>query len=452
MAPLLRDRSQAQAERVMEREYEQLRRPTVTALRARLAGQRIRFDDADLDAFYNQAWHGLYEQLVRGEQVENHAGFLVQAAYRRSIDELRRQHPDRQAADVDPDLTPQDVDLAQTLDDRRRLTGLMEGMRDRLSERECQAAALCYLHGYSRPEAAEALGLAPKRMEKLMDGVSQKIGGLVEELESGSWCESRSSLMKAYAFGVLDTEGERYQLARAHLSECSACRRYVRNLRGMGAIVPPVVLPLAALSALGIGGAAAGAASSGSGSGGGAGAGAGAGASAGGGFGGFATGWVVAAAATVAVAGGVGAFAVINSSGGDGGGGAAAPAARTAAPAKAASSGAGSSSSSAGSGSGSATSSSAQKSSSKSSSSSAAGNSGGGNSGGGGGGNSGGGNGGGGSGTTNTPSTTPAATQPSTPATTTPAAQPQSQPTTTQAAPADQPPTDDGEQEFGFER
>jgi len=438
MAPLLRDRSATQVERVMEREYEQLRRPTVAAVRARLAGQRIRFDDTDLDAFYNQAWHGLYEQLVRGEQVENHAGFLVQAAYRRSIDELRRQHPDRQADDVDPDVTSQEVDLAQTLDDRRRLTGLMEGMRDRLSERECQAAALCYLHGYSRPEAAQALGLAPKRMEKLMDGVSQKIGGLVEEIDSGSWCESRSSLMKAYAFGVLDTEGERYQLARAHLSECSACRRYVRSLRGIGAIVPPVVLPLAALSALGIGGAAAGgAASSGSGSSaGGGGAGAGAGAGAGGGFGGFATGWVVAAVAGVAVAGSVGAFAVINSSGGDGGGNAAAPAAQTTPPAKPASSGggSGSGSSSSGSGSGSGKSASSQKSSSKGSSPSP-GNSG----------NSGGGNSGGGSGTT-----TPAATQPATPVTSTPVSTPQSQPTTTTTAPAA--PTDDGEQEFGFER
>jgi len=440
MAPLLRDRSATQVERVMEREYEQLRRPTVAAVRARLAGQRIRFDDTDLDAFYNQAWHGLYEQLVRGEQVENHAGFLVQAAYRRSIDELRRQHPDRQADDVDPDVTSQEVDLAQTLDDRRRLTGLMEGMRDRLSERECQAAALCYLHGYSRPEAAQALGLAPKRMEKLMDGVSQKIGGLVEEIDSGSWCESRSSLMKAYAFGVLDTEGERYQLARAHLSECSACRRYVRSLRGIGAIVPPVVLPLAALSALGIGGAAAGgAASSGSGSSaGGGGAGAGAGAGAGGGFGGFATGWVVAAVAGVAVAGSVGAFAVINSSGGDGGGNAAAPAAQTTPPAKPASSGggSGSGSSSSGSGSGSGKSASSQKSSSKGSSPSP-GNSG----------NSGGGNSGGGSGTT-----TPAATQPATPVTSTPVSTPQSQPTTTTTAPADAAPTDDGEQEFGFER
>ena len=83
------------------------------------------------------------------------------------------------------------------LDDRRRMTSLMEGMRERLSERECQAAALCYLHGYSRPEAAEALGVPPKRMEKLMDGVSQKLGGLAEEIDAGTWCENHASLMKA---------------------------------------------------------------------------------------------------------------------------------------------------------------------------------------------------------------------------------------------------------------
>ena len=111
MAPQLRDKSASNAERVLQSEYEQLRRPTVTALRSRLAAQRIRFDDADLDAFYNQAWHGLYDQLVRGEQVDNHAGFLVQVAYRRSIDELRRQHPDQIADDVDPDAAAQDVDL-----------------------------------------------------------------------------------------------------------------------------------------------------------------------------------------------------------------------------------------------------------------------------------------------------------------------------------------------------
>ena len=84
----------------------------------------------------------------------------------------------------------------------------MEGMRERLSERERQAAALCYLHGYSRRRPPRRWA-PPKRMEKLMDGVSQKLGGLAAEIDAGDWCESRQSLMKAYAFGVLDPDGER---------------------------------------------------------------------------------------------------------------------------------------------------------------------------------------------------------------------------------------------------
>ena len=230
---------------------------------------------------------GGYEQLVRGEDVENRGGFLVVASHRRAIEELRRVHPDRRADGVDAGETAEDLDLAQRLDDRRRLTGVMEGMRERFSERERQAAALCYLHGYSRPEAAAALGLAPKRMEKLMDGVSSKLGTLTTEIDDGDWCESRQSLMKAYAYGVLDPDGERYALARAHLEECPACRKYVRGLRGIAAVVPPVWLPLAGLGILGLGGTTAASASSASATGGGGGAGAGgSGAAAGSGAGG----------------------------------------------------------------------------------------------------------------------------------------------------------------------
>ena len=47
------------------------------------------FDDLDLEAFYNQAWHGLYLRLAEGEEIENHAGFLVHAAYCRAIEEMR---------------------------------------------------------------------------------------------------------------------------------------------------------------------------------------------------------------------------------------------------------------------------------------------------------------------------------------------------------------------------
>jgi len=309
MPTLLARRSRSRPEQVVEREYEQLREPTLRALRARLAQQGIVFDAVDLDEFYNQAWHGLYEQLLSGEDVENRGGFLVVAAHRRAIEELRRIHPERRAAGVDAGESGVELDLAQRLDDRRRLLGVMEGMRDRLSDRERQAAALCYLHGYSRPEAAEAMGVAPKRMEKLMDGVSRKLGTLTREIDEGDWCESRQSLMKAFAYGILDPDGERYALARAHLDECAACRRYVRGLRGIAAVVPPIWLPLAALGLAGAAGAG-GAAAAPGGS-------AASGGSATSGAAGGAGGWGVAAAACAAIAaGGLGAYAVVSDDGG----------------------------------------------------------------------------------------------------------------------------------------
>jgi hypothetical protein len=93
--------------------------------------------------------------------------------------------------------------------------------------------------------------------------------------------------MRGLAFGILDPEGERYQLALAHRSECPACRAYILSLRGLAAVLPvpmflPGVLGAGALAGAGAGvGAGAGAGvSSGAG-----GAGAGAGAQVGSGIG-----------------------------------------------------------------------------------------------------------------------------------------------------------------------
>ncbi len=320
---LVRERAREQAEQVLSREYEELRSGTIRALRGKLATSGGSFDDRDLDAFYNQAWHGLYLRLAEGEVVENHAGFLVNASYFRAIEELRRVRPERRADGVDLATVGIETDVDAQLDDHVQLTQFMEGMRDRLTERERQAATLCYIHGCTRPQTAQALGVSPKRMEKLMDGVSRKIGALVADIRDGSWCESRDSLMKAYAFGVLDPDGERWQLASAHLRECPGCRRYVRGLRGIGAIAPPIGLPLAAMALIGGGAAGSGAAASGAGgqtTGAGASTGAGAGgsssgaaaaggvASGGGGIG--AAGAAVAATAVVAAAG-LGAFALV---------------------------------------------------------------------------------------------------------------------------------------------
>ncbi len=137
-------------------------------------------------------------------------------------------------------------------------------------------------------------------MRKLMEGagpgrpgVAGKVGELVETIRAGGWCEEQGSLMRGLAFGILDPEGERYQLALAHRSECPACRAYVLSLRGLAAVLPvpmflPGVLGAGALAGAGAGvgaGAGTGVGAGGAGAGAGAGTGAGAGAQVGSGIG-----------------------------------------------------------------------------------------------------------------------------------------------------------------------
>jgi DNA-directed RNA polymerase specialized sigma24 family protein len=300
------------AERLLRREFETMRGRVLGSVRARLRAAGVGLDPADLEACYSQAWHGLYTTMLEGEaEVANPEGWLALVTYRRAIDEHRsrvrtgayaaaRTGHDRMAHlnASDPGLDPQapERDLAGELDDRARLRQLMEGLRGRLSPRERQAAALCYLQGCSRANAATRMGISGARMRKLMDGrpgspgVATKVGELLDTIRAGSYCSEQSSLMRGFAFGILDPDGERYALAMAHQRECPACRAHVLSLRGLASVLPPLPLPLA----LGAG-VAAGAGASGAGAGGGAGASVGAGVGATGAAGGAASGgWLLA--------------------------------------------------------------------------------------------------------------------------------------------------------------
>jgi RNA polymerase sigma factor (sigma-70 family) len=281
------------ADRLLRREFDAMRARVLASVRARLRSSGARLDPADLEACYSQAWHGLYTTMLQGEvQVLNPEGWLVLVTYRRAIDEHRSRlrtgvYPAAAPATRDgsaqpaPEPSAPERDLADELDDRARLRQLMEGLRGRLSPRERQAAALCYLQGCSRAQAAAHMGVSEARMRKLMDGrpgapgVAAKVGELLDAIRAGSYCAEQSSLMRGFAFGILDPDGERYALAIAHQRACPACRAHVLSLRGLAAVLPPLPLPLA----LGVGVAA------GAGAGAGVGAGAGTGASVGSGVG-----------------------------------------------------------------------------------------------------------------------------------------------------------------------
>jgi DNA-directed RNA polymerase specialized sigma24 family protein len=299
--PVLRYR----VELLVRKEFKAMSPKVLGAVRGRLRASGVSLDVSDLEACYAHAWQGLHTDLLAGKEIENREGWLVTVTFRRAIDEhrsRRRSYPTQGVGESDgfhgghgaggAEGTLEHAiehDFAGELDNRIRLRQLFEGLRGRLSAREQEAATFCYLQGMSRSEAAARMGISEARMRKLMEGpgagrpgVAGKVGELIEAIRGGSWCEEQGSLMRGYAFGVLDPEGERYRLALAHQSECPACRAYIRSLRGLAEVLPP----LPALMHWVLGGAAAGAGAGAHASAGHASAGAGGGASAGVGAGG----------------------------------------------------------------------------------------------------------------------------------------------------------------------
>ncbi|MFZ2112404.1 MAG: hypothetical protein WAU77_01585, partial [Solirubrobacteraceae bacterium] len=242
--------SRYRAERLLRKDFAGLRAKVLTIVRGQLRAKGIALDPADLEASYAQAWHGLYATVLEGEQVENPSAWLVLVTFRRAIDEHRAAGRAGVVGMGEIGSYPSGFDAARTdlaseLDDRARLRHVFEALRSRLSARECEAASLCYLQGLSRAEAAERMGLSEARMRKLMEGagtgrpgVAGKVGELLETIKAGGWCEQQSSLMRAYAFGILDLDGERHALAVAHCRDCPACRAHVALLRGLASVLP----------------------------------------------------------------------------------------------------------------------------------------------------------------------------------------------------------------------
>jgi RNA polymerase sigma factor (sigma-70 family) len=236
------------AERLLRDEFETLRDRVIGVVVGRLCGGGVELDRGDLEACYAAAWQGLYMAILEGQEIVNPTGWLVLVTYRRAIEESRstsrlQGHDGELAQECEPDF-------ARELDDRMRLRQLFEALRGRLSGREREAAVLCYLQGLPRAQAAAQMGISEARLRKLMEGrgpgrpgVAGKVGALVETIREGGWCEEQSSLMRALAFGVLDPDGERHQLALLHQGECPACRAYVLSLRGLAAALPPLLLP-----------------------------------------------------------------------------------------------------------------------------------------------------------------------------------------------------------------
>jgi DNA-directed RNA polymerase specialized sigma24 family protein len=219
------------AEQAVRSGYESLKPSVLGALERRFRRMGLWVERGDLEDLYNLAWHVLYERLNAGVQIASQAGFIVEVAYRRGLDDRRRSEVLVAQEQEWPLVHAVEPDLAARMDDSARLRSLFEGLRGRLDQRECAAVTLCYLRGYSRREAAQALGVSDRRIEKIMDSATRKVALVVQEISGGKWCEGHASLIRAFALGLLEVGGERHRQALAHLRGCSPCRHLVLVLR-----------------------------------------------------------------------------------------------------------------------------------------------------------------------------------------------------------------------------
>jgi DNA-directed RNA polymerase specialized sigma24 family protein len=230
------------AEWTADEHYDALETEVVDKVCRRLSARQMDLDRSDVEEAYCLAWHGVCEQIARGVRIASLNGMLIEVTWRRAV-EAYRQMRRSEHADVDLELHVVEDDLDQRLDDQAKLQRLLGRVRGRLSPQERQVISLCWLQGYTRPEARALLGIKDEaRMQKLMDRASRKVGGIVAAIEArGCGGEEWSHMLRSYALGTIDEQQSDYRRASEHIENCASCRRYVVGLRRVAAIVPPFV-------------------------------------------------------------------------------------------------------------------------------------------------------------------------------------------------------------------
>jgi DNA-directed RNA polymerase specialized sigma24 family protein len=228
----------------VDKHYHSLEAEVVGKVARRLSARNMRLDHSDLEEAYCQAWHGVCEQIADGVKIASLTAMLVEVTWRRAIDSYRELHAG-QYADVDIDSRGVEVDLDERLDDQAKLQRLIDRLKRRLSQQECQVISLCWIHGYTRPEARRLLGIKDEaRMQKLMDRATKKIGGVVAGIDArGCGGEEWAGMLRAYALGLLGEDEHDHRRASEHTEQCASCRRYVTALKRVAAVVPPFVPP-----------------------------------------------------------------------------------------------------------------------------------------------------------------------------------------------------------------
>jgi RNA polymerase sigma factor (sigma-70 family) len=225
--------------------------------RARAWFPTLRGSEQDL---YQAAWTSLLGSTRPIDDVEK---YLEAALYSAGLKELRRRRRRpvvslstarfkngdgghgglHQGTDA---LTDQTVLLPDEQVQVREEAQWVAELLDELTPLQRRVIKLHWGCGLRRRETAALLGVSERSVKRQMEAAQPTIMKSVELARAGRWCESKQSLVIAYALGLLSPT--RAAKARMHLKRCSACRATAYSVRqrleGVAGLLP---LPVVAL-------------------------------------------------------------------------------------------------------------------------------------------------------------------------------------------------------------
>ncbi len=237
--------------------HDRYRARLLAYVRQMLAGQHPDAEDVLQDVFV-RAYAGL---RANGRELSLRP-WLYRIAHNRCVDELRRPMPPAtESLELAPAATSDPVLASERRESLRRL---IIDIR-RLPDQQRSALLMREMSGMAYTEIAVVLGLSVPAVKSLLVRARMSLAAAVEARDTACH-QIRSDLVDAHERGVRPSG-----LARRHLRDCSACREYRSELRGVRqlAALTPALGPLGILARLiGFGhGAGGGAAAGGTGSG-----------------------------------------------------------------------------------------------------------------------------------------------------------------------------------------
>ena len=171
---------------------------------------------------------------ARGERIENPGGFLVDVAYKRAIDALRKESADPELDELEAASSLPDPSVADPSEELER-----EEVRSQIYEaiahlegEERQVIALVYFEGMSGRESAGPLGVSETTALRRLRSASAKLREWLPAIEQGSFCSEATPQLRALAEG--SAEGIELKQAKLHLENCVSCREAMARHEAFG--------------------------------------------------------------------------------------------------------------------------------------------------------------------------------------------------------------------------